>query len=91
MKPITIRMAEPGELGSNTFYVEQDGKTAVALSWDEMLGQIAALTLNDAVRDRIHRYGGLYRMQTAEDLAEDAARRKREDDEAIPADDDIPW
>ena len=93
MKPITIRMAKPGELGSDTFYVEQDGKVAVALSWDEMIGQVAALTLNKAVRERIDRYGGLYRMQTPEELSAERERlfkrraeREREDEAAALGD-----
>lgn len=98
MKPITIRIeSETGEF-PGTFCVEQGDKSTNGLAWDEMLGQIASMTV-PAVATRIQQNGGaIYTMRTQEDwdalrraAEERRAERQREDEAAIPADDDIPW
>lgn len=87
MKAITIRIAAEGEPYAGSFMVDQDGKTAVALGWDEMLGQIAAMTIGHA-RHRIESYGGesggIYRMQSPEEIAASEARyREHKPAEAV--------
>ncbi len=72
MKPITIRIAGEGDCFPGSFIVEQDGRMAPGMTWDEMLGQIAALTLDAGrVWERIALHGGgrggLYRMETPEE------------------------
>ena len=78
MKPITIRIAGPDEQFPGSFIVEQGGHYADGLGWDEMLGQIVALTMRvPEVRDRISRFGpGLYSMETPEERAEREALRE---------------
>lgn len=55
-------------LNGGGFEVRRDGLTTGELTWDEMLGQVAAMTLPD------HKRGGLFRMETD---AERAARHER--------------
>jgi hypothetical protein len=64
MKPITIRIAGDGERFAGGFVVEQGGEHADALCWDEMLGQVIALTLHEpSIRRRLWTQGpGLYPM-----------------------------
>lgn len=81
MKPITISIeSEDGEF-PGTFCVEQGGKLTNGLGWDEMLGQIAALTI-PAISDRLRINGGaVYPMQTQEEwdeMARAAAERRAE-------------
>lgn len=45
-------------LDGGGFEVRRDGLTTGELTWDEMLGQVAAMTLPD------HKRGGLYAMET---------------------------
>lgn len=79
MKPITIRIAAPGEPYAGSFIVEQDGRMAMGLAWDEMLGQIAALTIDQMIL-RMTRHGrgsdqaGIYDMETPEEISAKAER-----------------
>lgn len=91
MKPITIRIeSDDGEF-PGTFTVEQDGKLNNGLCWDEMLGQIAALTI-PSVAGRIRQHGGaLYPMRTEEDwkALQRASEERRAQRDGPLSDDDI--
>ncbi|MGO4672945.1 hypothetical protein AB4Z40_08605 [Bosea sp. 2YAB26] len=73
MKPITITLGST-EHGSRTFDVEQDGKVCDGLCWDEMLGQIIALTFPTF---RVQPGGEMYPMKTPEEWKAYRARRFR--------------
>lgn len=81
MNPITIRIAREDEedLHPGTFLVEQDGKMAIALNWDEMLGHVVALTMRAPfAAARIAAYPpGLYRMDTPEQIAAERERIRK--------------
>ncbi len=79
MKPITIRIAGEDERFAGSFIVEQDGRYADGMGWDEMLGHVIALTLrSENVRNRLSRTSpGLYEMMTPEEH-EAAERRAQE-------------
>lgn len=88
MKPITITLeSETGEF-PGTFMVQQGDKLTNGLSWDEMLGQIASITIG-SIALRLQQNGGaVYPMRTQEDWdalqrAADERRRARTDAEGI--------
>ena len=71
MRTLTIEIPEPGE-DRMLDVVDQDGRRCNGLSWDEMLGQAAMLTMPPA------RLGNGFCMQTQEQWdAEAAARAER--------------
>lgn len=66
-------------IDDNGFDVEEDGKICDGLSWDEMLGQIAMLTMHPS------RVGKGFAMRTPAEWAEERNRLSPSDPEqAIP-------
>lgn len=65
MRAITIEIDD----GNNFDVVDEQGRRCNGLAWDEMLGQVAVLTIP------IGRVGKGYQMQTAEEWAADRAHR----------------
>lgn len=74
MKTLTIEIPEPGD--DRMFdVVDQDGRRCDGLSWDEMLGQVAMLTMPPA------RLGNGFAMHTPDQwAAQREARRQRQQD-----------
>lgn len=71
MKTLTIEIPEPGDdpqLGGFDV-VDGEGRRCDGLSWDEMLGQVAMLTIPPG------RVGNGFRMQTREQWAAERASR----------------
>ncbi len=69
MKTLTIEIAEPGEERCGFDVVDEHGRRCDGLSWGEMLGQVAMLTIPPG------RVGNGFRMQTREQW--DAERLRR--------------
>lgn len=69
MKTLTIEIPEPGDEHACGFdVVDGEGRRCNGLGWDEMLGQVAMLTIPPG------RVGNGYRMQTREQW--EAERRR---------------
>ena len=68
MKTLTIEIAEPGEERCGFDVVDEQGRRCDGLSWDEMLGQVAMLTIPPA------RVGNGFAMHTPEEWAEKRAK-----------------
>lgn len=63
MRTLTIEIAEPGDERPGFDVVDQHGRRCDGLSWDEMLGQVAMLTIPPA------RVGNGFAMHTPEEWA----------------------
>lgn len=74
MRKLIIEIAEPGDDRPGFDVVDEQGRRCGGLSWDEMLGQVAMLTIPPS------RVGNGFAMHTpAEWVAQREARQRRLD------------
>lgn len=72
MRTLTIEIAEEGDHITGFDVVDEQGRRCDGLSWDEMLGQVAMLTIPPA------RVGNGFAMHTPEEwAAQREARQQR--------------
>ncbi len=72
MKILTIEIPEPGDGRCEFDVVDANGRRCGGLTWDEMFGQVARLTI---IEPR-SKCGGLYNMHTPEEWEQQREDRR---------------